>query len=79
MQTQRMVLNMGIRRQAVHAGQGLEVGLHTPTILGGISYLSWCYGRGEAINRGPNGKFLPYHANVYVTIQSHGSMQVHGP
>ena len=63
------------------------MGLHTPTILGGNSYLSWFYGRGaikgpsyagtskglsQAINRGPIRKFLPKYANVYVTIQSHG-------
>ena len=70
-----------------HASQGLKVGLYTPTILGGNSYLSWFYDRGaikerthtgtskglsEAINRGPIKKFLPKYANVYVTIQSHG-------
>ena len=63
------------------------MGLYTPTILGGNSYLSWFYGRGaikdpahtgsskglsQAINRGPIRKFLPKYANVYVTIQSHG-------
>ena len=73
--------------QEVHAGQGLKVGLYTPTILGGNSYLSWFYDRGAikdtahtrtskglswAINRGPIEKFLPKYANVYVTIQSHG-------
>ena len=62
------------------------MGLYTPTILGGNSYLSWFYDRGaikyplhtgtskglsQAINRGPI-KFLPKYANVYVTIQSHG-------
>ena len=71
----------------VQAGQGLKVGLHTPTILGGNSYLSWFYDRGaikdtahtgtskglsRAINRGPIKKFLPKYANVYVTIQNHG-------
>ena len=71
----------------VHASQGLKVGLYTPTILGGNSYLNWFYDRGaikdpaltgtnkglsEAINRGPIRKFLPKYANVYVTIQSHG-------
>ena len=70
-----------------HASQGLKVGLYTPTILGGNSYLRWCYDRGpikdpahagtskwlsQAINRGTIRKFLPKHANVYVTIQSHG-------
>ena len=63
------------------------MGLYTPTILGGNSYLSWIYDRGaikdpsytgtskglsHAINRVPIGKFLPKYANVYVTIQSHG-------
>ena len=63
------------------------MGLYTPTILGGNSYLSWFYDRGaikdpahtgtskglsRAINRGPIRKFLPKYANVYVTIQSHG-------
>ena len=63
------------------------MGLYTPTILGGKSYLSWFYDRGaikgpphtgtseglsQAINRGPIKKFLPNYANVYVTIQSHG-------
>ena len=62
------------------------MGLYIPTILGGNSYLSWFYDRGaikdpehtatskglsQAINRGPIRKFLPKHANVYVTIQSH--------
>ena len=62
------------------------MGLYTPTILGGNSHLSWFYNRGtikdpeprgtskglsQAINRGPIRKFLPKHANVYVTIQSH--------
>ena len=71
----------------VHASQGLKVGLYTPTILGGNSYLSWFYDRGaikdpahtgtskglsQAINRGPIRKFLPKYANFYVTIQSHG-------
>ena len=56
------------------------------TILGGNSYLSWFYDRGaikdpartgtskglpQAINRGPIRTFLPYYANIYVTIQSH--------
>ena len=63
------------------------MGLYTPTILGGNSYLSWFYDRGaikdpthtgtskglsQAINREPIRKFLPKYANVYVTIQSHG-------
>ena len=63
------------------------MGLYTPTILGGNSYLSWFYDSGaikdpahtgtskglsQAINRGPIRKFLPNYANVYVTIQSHG-------
>ena len=63
------------------------MGLHTPTILGGDSYLSWFYDRGaikdpahtatskglsQAIYRGPIIKFLPKYANVYATIQSHG-------
>ena len=63
------------------------MGLYTPVILGGNSYLSWFYDKGaikdpphtgtseglsQAINRGPIGKFLPNYANVYVTIQSHG-------
>ena len=75
------------RPHVVHAGQGLNVGLHTPTILGGNSHLSWFYDRGvikdpahtgtskglsQAINKGPLRKFLPYYANVYVTIQCHG-------
>ena len=63
------------------------MGLYTPTILGGNSYLSWFYdrgaikdpahigtskGRSQAMNMGPIRKFLPKYANVYVTIQSHG-------
>ena len=63
------------------------MGLYTPTILGGNSYLSWFYDKGpikdrahtgtckglsQAINRGPIRKFQPNYANVYVTIQSHG-------
>ena len=63
------------------------MGLYTPTILGGNSYLSWFYDRGsikdpahtgtskglsQAINRGPIRKCAPKYANVYVTIQSHG-------
>ena len=63
------------------------MGLYTPTILGGNSYLSWFYDRGaikdpahtgtskglsHAINRGTIRKFLPKYANVCVTIQSHG-------
>ena len=76
-----------LRPQEVHANQGLKVGLYTPTILGGNSYLCWFYDRGaikdpahietskglsQATNRGPIRKFLPKYANVYVTIQSHG-------
>ena len=63
------------------------MGLYTPTILGGNSYLSWFYDRGaikdpahtgtskglsQAINRGPIKTFQPKYANVYVTIQRHG-------
>ena len=63
------------------------MGLYTPTILGGNSYLSWFYdsraikdpshtgtskGLSQAIKRGPIRKFLPKYANVYVTIQGHG-------
>ena len=63
------------------------MGLYTPTILGGNSYLSWFNDRGkikglahtgtskglsQAINRVPIRTFLPTYANVYVTIQSHG-------
>ena len=63
------------------------MGLHTPTILGGNSHLSWFYDRGvikdpahtgtskgvsQAIKRGPLRKFLPNYANVYVTTQCHG-------
>ena len=73
------------RPHVVHAGQGLKVGLHTPTILGGNSHLSWFYDRAikdpahtgtskgvaQAITRGPIRKFLPSYANVYVSIQSH--------
>ena len=62
------------------------MGLHTPTILGGNSHLSWFYDRGaikdpahtgtskgiaRAIKKGPIRIFLPKYANVYVTIQSH--------
>ena len=61
------------------------MGLYTPTILDGNSYLSWFYDRGaikdpvhtgtskglsQAINRGPIRKFPPKY--VYVTIESHG-------
>ena len=67
------------------------MGLHTPTILGGNSYLNWFYDRGaikdpahtgtskglsKAINRGPIRKFLPKYANDYITIQSHGLSSV---
>ena len=70
----------------VHAGQGLKVGLYTPTILGVNSYVSWFHDRGailipartgrskglsQAIKRGPIRKFLPKYVNVYVTIQSY--------
>ena len=63
------------------------MGLYTPTILGGNSYLSRFYDRGaikdqthtgtskglsQAINRGPIRKFQPKYANVYITIQRHG-------
>ena len=63
------------------------MGLYTPTILGGNSYLSWFYDKGaikdrahtgtgkglpQAINRGQIRKFQPKYANVYVTIQCHG-------
>ena len=63
------------------------MGLFTPTILGGNSYLSWFYDRGaikdtahtgtskglsQAINRGAIRKFQRKYANVYFTIQSHG-------
>ena len=62
------------------------MGLYTPTILGGNSYLSWFYDRGaikdpahtgtskvpsQAINTGPIRKFLPKYANVHVTIQGY--------
>ena len=58
------------------------MGLYTPTILGGNSYLGWFHDRGaikgpprtgtsrglsQAINRGQIRKFLPKYANVYVT------------
>ena len=74
------------RPHVVHTGQGHKVGLYTPTILGGNSYLNWFYDRGaikdpahtgtskgiaQAIIGGPLRKFLPNYANVYVTIQSH--------
>ena len=63
------------------------MGLYTPAILSGNSYLSWFYDRGaikdrahtgtskglsQAINGGPIRKFLPKYANVYATIQTHG-------
>ena len=68
------------------AGPGIakrdtRVGLYTPTILGGNSYLSWFYDReaikdpahtgtskgpSQAINRGPIRKFRPTYANVSV-------------
>ena len=82
-----VALMFHLRPQEFHTGQGLKVGLYTPTILGGNSYLSWFYDRGamkypahtgpnqglsRAINRRPIRKFLPNYANVCVTIQSHG-------
>ena len=63
------------------------MGLYTPTILGGNSYLICFYDSGaikdpahtgtseglsQAIDRGPIRQFQPKYANVYVTIQSHG-------
>ena len=63
------------------------MGLYTPAILGGNSYLSWFYDRGaikdrahtgtskglsQVINSRPIRKFQPKYANVYVTSQSHG-------
>ena len=57
------------------------MGLYTPTILDGNSYLSWFYDRGAIKDPAHTGtskgiaqarKFLPKYANVYVTIQSHG-------
>ena len=63
------------------------MGLHTPAILGGNSYLSWFYDSGarkkaqtdaskglsQAINRGPIKKNCQRrYANVYVTSHSHG-------
>ena len=74
------------RPQLVHASQGLRMGLYTPTILGGKSYLSWFYDSGaikappsigtskgdsQAIDSWPVRTFLPNYANVYITIQSH--------
>ena len=62
------------------------MGLYTPTILGGNSYLSWFHARGaikgpahtrtskglsQAMNRGEIRKFMPKYANVYVNFQSH--------
>ena len=59
------------------------MGLYTPTILGGNSYLSRFYDKGaikdpahtgtskelsQAINRGPIRNFLSKYANDYVTI-----------
>ena len=41
------MLGVGGRPYDVHASQGLKVGLYTPTILGGNSYLSWFYDRGQ--------------------------------
>ena len=63
------------------------MGLYTPTILGGNSYLIWfsdsgaindpshtgtSKGLSQAINSGPIRKLLPKYASVYVIIQSHG-------
>ena len=42
----RTMSGAGARPWEVHAGQGLKVGLYTPTILGGNSHLSWFYDRG---------------------------------
>ena len=68
------------RPQEVHTDQGLNVGLYTSTMIGGISYLSWFYDRraikdpahtgtskglSQAINRGPIRKYPPNYANVY--------------
>ena len=76
-----------VRPKVVHVSQGLKLGLYTPTILGGNSYLSWFYDRwtikdpahiqtskglSQAINMGPIRKILPKYANVYVTIHGHG-------
>ena len=36
-----------VRPREVQTGQGLNVGLHTPTFLDGNSYLSWFYDRGQ--------------------------------
>ena len=75
------------RPQEVHTSLGLKVGLHTPPILGGNSYLSCFFMTAGArssthrnqqrdishsINRRPIRKCLPNNANVYATIQSHG-------
>ena len=66
--------------------QGHKVGLHTPTISDGYSYISWFYDRGviqdathtgtskrvsHAINGRPIRKLLPNYANVHVTRQCH--------
>ena len=74
------------RPKEVHASQVLKVGVYTPTILDGNSYLNWFYDGmaikdpahtgtskrlSQAINRGQIRTFLPKYANVYVTIQSH--------
>ena len=63
------------------------MGLYTPIILGGNSYLIWFYdwgaikdpahtgtskGLSQAINRGPIRKCMSNYANACVTIQSHG-------
>ena len=83
----RTMSGAGARPWEVHAGQGLKVGLYTPTILDGNSHLSWFYDReaikdrahtgtskglSQAINGKPIRKSLPKYANIYVTIQSHG-------
>ena len=46
------------RPQEVHANQGLKVGLYTPTILGGNSYLSWFYDRGAIKEQAHTGTIL---------------------
>ena len=74
------------RPQLVHTSQGLRMGLYTPTLLGGNSYLSWFYDSGtikappsigtskgdfQGMDSWSARKFLPNYANVYITIQSH--------
>ena len=56
------------RPQEVHTGQGLKVGLYTPTILGGNSYISWFYDRG-AIND-------PAHAGSSKRVSHHSANEV---